>query len=534
MEIIPYLENLLEKWPVTRWKGKIWGMGTLGGTLVLLLVLIIVLPMALGETSDARFWATVRRGDFSVHLIESGEVEAVRQQYVTAPMMWSTTLQIIDLIPEGTIVKEGDFLIQFDTGDLSTNLDLARDQLSSQLAELEKLEAQQRLTMSNMEKQLDLSNYSYQQAQLRLEMRKFESEAMKEEARLQLKQAEIALNRTRKQLESQKIIHNSQIISRKMLINQARNRVKELEERFEQFTLRAPCDGMVVYQEVGSWTSRERLKEGYTAHPREDLISIPDLSNMRIKLYINEVDRQKMRKGLKAKITLDAYPETEFTGEVIDVARLAQKVSYESELKGFEVYVSIDGQDPRLKPGISAQVLIELENYKDKLYIPVGTIFEKEGQTVVFPKGRQNPVAVYLGPRNEGYVIVERGLNEGMKLSYTDPTLSLSLWGSAEEKKRVENLSKTIRESFTIFEKQGILFDYIKDQEGLEEPDSEKPGIDLDKLPPSIRDRLKSREGSTTEKPDVQVGSPDNAGKRGSFTVSPEMMKRLEKSTENK
>ena len=488
---------------------------------------VIILLAGSNQKLFQEKWAVVQKGPFKVYLIETGEVEALSQKMVTAPMMWSASLQIIELIPEGSMVKQDDFLIHFDASDLELQIDLDKDRLITLNADLDKLKAQQSLTMSDLNNSLRLSKYSYDQAKLRLGMREFESDAMQEEARLQVKQAEIDLERVKKQLKSQKIIHKSQIIQREMSIKQAENRVKSLQDRINMFTLRAPCDGIVVYQEVGRWTSRERLKKGYTAHPREDLISIPDLSKMQVKLYVNEVDRLKVHSGQKAEIVLDAYPEKEFRGTVRDVARLAQKVTAETDLKGFAAYVDIEGSDQRLKPGMTAKVTIILEEIQDVVYIPAGTIFEVEGQPVVFLKGKYKPHAVYLGQRNDEFFVVKKGLKPGTKLSWKAPEENALLFGSLEEKKRIAELNRTIKESFSVFKERGILFDYYGESlQGKEEDLKEKPKIDLDKLPPSIRERLKSG-GTQGSKPEVKVGSTEDKKKEDTFTVSPEMMKRL-------
>jgi len=183
---------------------------------------------------------------------------------------------------------------------------------------------------------------------------------------------------------------------------------------------------------------------------------------------------------------------------------LAQLVTGEERLKGFIAYADIEGTDSKLKPGITAKVRIVLETLEDVLYVPVGVVFEMEGQTVVFPEGKQKPYAVYLGPRKDGFVAVESGVKPGMKLSYTNPTEEASLLGRAEEQRRVEEVRKILHESFDVFQERGILHDYVAPAGSDAVTDStEKPTIDLDKLPAGIRERLR-RPGSRTDRPDAQ------------------------------
>jgi len=489
MMIKQQVERFIQQFPVTKRWGRVWGIRvfTFGiGCLFLILVLLIWKSKPKSSVSE---WAVVEKGPFTVDLVESGDVEAVSQQLISAPMMWGSKLQVIDLVPEGTLVKKGDFLLQFDVSDLQDDKTLAEDQLSTLKADFEKLKAEQSLIISNQENAIKVDQYSLDQASLQLEMRKYESEARQEEARLQLKQSEIELTRDKKQLESQKIIHASEIIKLETSIREAQDNVRSIQNRIDKLRLLAPMDGMVVYTQIEG----ERVKNGYDAHPGWPLMSIPDLSKMQMKLYVNEVDRLKIRPGQAAEIILDAYPDTKFYGNVREVARLARIVPNANTLKGFELYVDIHGTDAKLKPGMTAQVRIILEKFENVVYVPVGTVFEIKGQPVVFLKGKEKANAVYLGPRNGSHVIIERGVVPGMKLSWQDPSKTASVLGQVEESKRIEESNRTLRESFTVFRERGILHNYdVGMNEKKDERSKRGPAVNLDNLPPSIRQRLKA------------------------------------------
>ena len=497
-KIIP---EIINRFPILKRLDSVKGRRIVAAAAGCLLLIIILALMGSGHRTDTGNWAVVEQGGFTVELVESGDVEAVSQKVISAPMMWGEKPQVTELVPEGTFVKKGDFLLQFDVSDLEDTKKLREDQRVSLLADMEKLKAQQALTIYNQEQSLQLAQYSYEQAELRLEMRKFESQAKQEEARLELKQAEIDLVRVRKQLESQRIIHASEIIKLQTQINEAENRVESIIDRIAKLQLTSPEDGMVVYQQVRG----ERVKEGYEPRPGWPLMSIPDLSRMQVKIFINEVDRLKVKVGQRVHISLEAYPEVTLTGKIREVSRLAQLVTGDERLKGFIAYADIDGTDPKLKPGITARVRIVLETLEDVLYVPVGIVFEMEGQTVVFPEGKQKPYAVYLGPRNDGFVVIESGVKPGMKLSYTNPAEDASLLGRAEEQRRVEEVRKILHESFDVFQERGILHDYAEPAGTEAVADStEESKIDLDKLPAGIRERLR-RPGNRTDRPDGQA-----------------------------
>ena len=182
----------------------------------------------------------------------------------------------------------------------------------------------------------------------------------------------------------------------------------------------------------------------------------------------------------------------------------------EERLKGFEVYIDINGTDPVLKPGITAKVRIVLETFEDVMYVPVGTVFEIDGQSVVFPEGKQSPRVVYLGPRNDAFVVVQSGVEPGMNLSYVNPLEETSMLGMAEERRRIEEVNRTLRESFTVFQERGILHDYgVASLEASSDESEQRPPIDLDRLPASIRQRLEGRADQSRSTPRLEVDQQD-------------------------
>ena len=263
-------------------------------------------------------------------------------------------------------------------------------------------------------------------------------------------------------------------------------------------------------------------------------MSIPDLSRMQVKIFLNEVDQTKIRSGLDATLVLDAYPEQEFHGKVREIARLAQTVTGEELLKGFICYVDIDGTDPRLKPGISAKVNIILDRMEDVVSVPVGAVYEIDGQYVVYEQGRQKPTEIEVGPRNDGFIVVNN-LEPGTRMSWI-PYTNAQMLGWHEEQKRIAEVYQKIQQSFVIFADRGILFDYGVDQAGASEQEtSQSPGVDLDKLPAAIRDRLQSQNtGETGTEPNIVVESPEGRTRDGTFRVSPNMLERLNRSTDTR
>jgi len=186
------------------------------------------------------------------------------------------------------------------------------------------------------------------------------------------------------------------------------------------------------------------------------LVTLPDLAQMRVKTFVNEVDVDKMEVGQPVLIELDALPEPTFHGTITSIASLGHEKEGDKNVKVFDILIEIEESDKRLKPGMSAtsQVIIETipprpeepapdevqeedtEAVAYPLYIPIDAVFEKAGRTLVYRMngGQTEEQEVILGSRNDDYVIVEEGLGPEDRVTLRDPTLGLEdLGGLTEE-----------------------------------------------------------------------------------------------------
>ena len=440
-------------------------VGWLGITSALIAVLSAVSSAASSATSETDRWALAQQGPFEVKLVESGEIAAVEQVHISAPRIWNQSLQVTDLVAEGTRVQAGDFLVQFDDRESRAALDQALDALRSLEADLEELAARQALRMANLRNDRELAGYSLEQAQLRLESSRFESKARQDIVRLQLRQAEISVARVTTELESQEVIHRSEFIKLETKIAEARGRVERNREQIDALHVTSPSAGLVVYREVGGWGSPERLRTGYTAFPSEGLLSIPDLDQMEVHLSINEIDWPLLRSGQTARVSLDAYPEVELPGRVTEIGKITQPSPSPESPPGFPVVVSIEGTHAKLKPGMTARVEVLLEQIPDAMWVPAGTVFEVSGQPVVFPRGEKRGFAVELGPRGGGGVVIRRGVRPGMELSWRPLGEGALPLGAERERERLLAARRMMVEDLEVLAARGLLFDYDRPDE---------------------------------------------------------------------
>lgn len=399
----------------------------------IVLVFIILALLLRGDSTNLPS-AEVQFGDFLIKLESTGEVMAANSINISAPRV-RTNLQIVKIAPEGTVVDSGDFLIQFDTNDINKVIDEKQAELEIAQANLEKSQASMEANLGQMESSLENTLASYELAKLRLEQMAFEAEVRVQEERLRFRQAEISLEQTRAKIESQKKMDAAELTTLNLKIQQAKAELVNYQEQFEKLTLTAPAPGLVVYQKIWKGSGMEKIKVGDTPWRGQSLIQLPDLSKMQVATEISEVDIGKLEKEQTVTIKLDAFPDPTFTGKVSDIASLAHEKSGESSIKVFDVTIDIEQTDPVLKPGMTAKASILIEKIPEKIFVPIESVFEKNGKKVVYVlNGKPEAVEVETGKRNENFVIVIGKLEAGQLVSLVDPIRPLAIEPEKEKK----------------------------------------------------------------------------------------------------
>lgn len=212
---------------------------------------------------------------------------------------------------------------------------------------------------------------------------------------------------------------------------QVSERLGELQKLFESLEIRAPKPGIVTYFKY-PWG--EIIKTGSKVGPYNSIIaSIPEMSNLISRTYINEIDISKVKIGQNVKIGIDAFPEKQLAGEVISVANIGQAMP-NSDAKVFEIKIKIFGQDKDLKPAMTTSNAIDAGLFKDTVMVATDAIFENDSLKFVY-LGKDNPVKqiVWVGDENENYVLVKKGLKENDEVWLSEPADAADLKFKGQE-----------------------------------------------------------------------------------------------------
>ncbi len=128
---------------------------------------------------------------------------------------------------------------------------------------------------------------------------------------------------------------------------------------------------------------------------------------------------------------VEAYPDLKLTGTVTLVGTLAQEEKERRGTKFFGVTVLVNESEPRLRPGMTSRVEIQVEERPKALAVPLDAVFEREGRTLAYVAGwRVEPREIVVGPSNQDFVVVERGLRKGERVCLRDPGAPPSDFGA--------------------------------------------------------------------------------------------------------
>ncbi|HEX5053126.1 MAG TPA: efflux RND transporter periplasmic adaptor subunit [Planctomycetota bacterium] len=219
---------------------------------------------------------------------------------------------------------------------------------------------------------------------------------------------------------------NVQQVEKRLKVQQ--QQLKERQEDLENMTLKAPCPGIVVYGNPHEPWYRDRVKVGGQIYGNFTVMTIPDLRVMQVKLQIHEADISKLKVGQKATVTTDSYPGLQLAGEVTKIASVASSNSDwggQSEVKKFDVEVTLPAGDVQMRPGISAKVQIHIETREKALFVPLQSVFAEDGVHYCHVATGEGPARrkVQVGTSNDTYIEVLDGLADGEKVLLYNPSL---------------------------------------------------------------------------------------------------------------
>ncbi|HET9400200.1 MAG TPA: HlyD family efflux transporter periplasmic adaptor subunit [Candidatus Acidoferrales bacterium] len=372
--------------------------------------------------------AKVQRGDVDLRVFTTGDLRAPKSAMVMAPSV-NGTLQIVQLAKTGEIVKKDDMVLQFDPSEQEYNLAQAQSQLREAKEKIVKMNADTAVQNATDQVSLLHAQYDVRRAELDVSLNEIKSTIEAKENDLALEEAHRRLDQLQQDIKSRAASNQAQMAVLQEQQNKALLDIKVAQTHIDSMTIKSPMDGIVTVRDnidangfnFGQPTPEYQLGDlTYSGRP---ILQVMDTSQMEISGKILEVARADLSAGETAEVRIDAMPEQTYTGKVKMISGQASSDMWGGDpAKRFDVTFAIDRTDPRLRPGLSSQIIVQGEKLKNVLFLPRQAIFVRDGKPIVYAKAGRGFESKPINVKHttESQAVVE-GIGEGTEVALVNP-----------------------------------------------------------------------------------------------------------------
>jgi multidrug resistance efflux pump len=389
-----------------------------------LLILVIVIWFFYLSDEDKKETITVNalQGKFLIDVTTTGELEARSSENILGPnpmklrnaRIWQYRIE--DIVPNGTVVDSGDWVATLDRSDLE-------NKIKDQELEVEKYETQfiktqldTTMTMRAARDELINLQYTLEEKQIIVDQSIYEPPATQRQVQLDLKKTKRTYEQTLENysLKLEKAKADMKEVAAKLA--KAKRKLNEFNELKREFVIHAPKAGMVNYKR--GFDGKKQGAGAQISAWDNVVATLPNLSAMNSKTFINEIDISKVREGQHAEIEVDAFPGKHFTGMVSEVANMGEQLP-NSNAKVFEVIIHINEFDSILRPSMTTKNKIITKVIDNAVFIPIECVHTEDSLNYVFKKGYRQQVIT--GKSNETDIIILAGVKKDEEIYLVAP-----------------------------------------------------------------------------------------------------------------
>ena len=393
----------------------------------LVLTWILIITACHRRTSPILTYG-LKHSDYIETIESEGTVEAVNNNVVVTPRVWSG-LQVARLSKEGAFVRKGDTVCVLDAPELMNTFEQFKTELEKIEGAKDSLEANQAMQLSMLEAQVETNQAQMEISVLDSIQLKFAPEVKQKLLTLEMEKVKIEKMKLGKKLAAQKKISSSEISQIGSRIAMQKNQIQMFQSQINSLYIIAPSDGFVMRAEMPSFqinggsTIGGKIEEGSKVFYTMPLLQIPDISKMQISVEVPEADYKRINNDQKVEIKIESGSNLETTGKIIRKSLATKNRDEKSQIKFYEVIISVDSCDSMMKPGLSALCRIIVDEVKDTIVVPSAAIFARDSTKIVYVAKDKKfiPVQIETGVSNSSESIVSKGLKGNEIIALIEP-----------------------------------------------------------------------------------------------------------------
>jgi HlyD family secretion protein len=379
--------------------------------------------------------------EMKIHTI--GELRPSKTAMIVAPPIGSGTMQIIQIVETGALVKEGDVVVAFDPSEQEYNLEQSKSQFEEAEQQIKKMKADQAVRAAQERVTLLKAQYEVQRAELKVKGNDVLSGIEARKNVIALEESKRKLQQLQRDIQSHASSDAADLMVQNVSLARATMNMKMAQQYIDNMTCRSPVTGIVMLGQnlealmsasggvsISSDTIIPRYRQGDQAYPGRLIAQIQAVDSMEISAKVIETDRANMKPGQTVEVRMDSSPLKIYKGKLKSLSESAissndgSYIDYLDALstRSFAALFEVDVNGDPLNIGVTAQITIPGKDTTAVLSLPRQAIHQKEGKSVVYvrnSKGWQSK-EIRIKYLTESRAILE-GLAEGTEAALVDP-----------------------------------------------------------------------------------------------------------------
>ncbi len=325
------------------------------------LAVTVLVAAVLGGCSSERKESTQVSTATNEVVRVTGEIESARSAFFgppAVPNIWQYTISF--MAPEGRKVKAGMPILKFDPQELTTQLRDKSNALNEKQKQLEKQEIIAREVIAELKLKRQEAAADLDKARLKADIPvKLLASRDYKENKLILKQAELTLGLMKEGLQKEQRVQDTEINILKREIAVLKSEVAQFQGSVDSMTIKATGEGVVIYT-VDRRNNKHEVGDNVWMGRR--VMELPDLSQLQVHLEVPERESARIAVGQAVKFVVDAAPDEQFYGEIIELASVIRTKSRSQPTRIFDATVSMKNPDLTImRPGMSVSAEIYLK-----------------------------------------------------------------------------------------------------------------------------------------------------------------------------
>lgn len=363
----------------------------------------------------------IATADIPDTILVTGELQAARSREIQVPRIRSGFASAVTYLPlEGTKVKQGDRVLEFDASALLTQKTEIERRLDEAKLKIKKTEADQGVQRMDLLIALD-------QAETSVKVTKLYAAIPKEllpgntfqKYQLDLQKALLATDKAKEQLANLDNSREAQMSIVELERAQAELDLRRIDADIASLQIDAPQEGIVIYGD--NWANNRKIQIGDTLFPGMPAVSLPDLESLQVVGFVYDTELRSLSPGMHCDLFLDSVPGKSWRGTIQSLTSVASRKSFASQHKVFRAVVQPDSIDVDImKPGMTVRMEVPVSVASGAVAIPREYLGLDPGGKYFVLKGADRKTAsvqaVTIGAYSGRMVQVLSGLKAGDRI----------------------------------------------------------------------------------------------------------------------